>query len=68
MEESIFAVHMGTVEKSITVHDFVPVIASVLRVVIFLILDVKFVTGDIFAREFLGCWQNLARLAVLLEA
>ena len=59
---------MSAVEESVSVHDFVPVIASVLRVVIFLVLDVKFVTGDVFAREFLGCWQNLAGLSVLLEA
>ena len=65
LEEGILSVHVGAVEKSVSVDDLVPVVACVLRVIVLLILDVEFVTGDIFAREFFLGWQGLVRIGVL---
>ena len=55
LEEGVLSVHVSTVEKSVSIDDLVPVVANVLCVIILLILDVKFVTGDVLPGRLFRC-------------
>lgn len=68
LEESIFAVHMRAVEKSISVDDLVPKVSFIVRVVILLVLDVVLVALHVLSWRLFRNWKCLARLARLLEA
>ena len=69
LEESILTVHMGAVEQPISVDDILPVVlAYVVRIVIFLVLDVVLVTLDVLSDDCSCSRQRLSGITIVLEA
>ena len=69
LEESILAVHVGAIEESIAINDFIPVVlTNIVIVVIFLILDVVLMAANVLLLDWAGCWQCLSCLSISLEA
>ena len=55
LEKGILSVHMGAIEKSVSIDNIVPVVfTNIVRVIIFLVLYVVFVTLDVLA-DYLTC-------------
>ena len=69
LEESILTVHMGAIEESIPINDLIPVIlAKIVIVVVFLVLDVVLVATNVLLFDWAGCWQRLSWCSFSLEA
>ena len=69
LEEGILAVHMRAVEEPVSVDNLVPEIASVVRVVVLLVLDVVLVRRNVLSWRLSLYRQRLSScLPRLLEA
>lgn len=69
LEEGILAVHMCAVEEPVSVDNLVPEIASVVRIVVLLVLDVVLVRGNVLPWRLSLYRQGLSSgLTWLLEA
>ena len=52
LEKSILSVHMSAIEKSVSIDNVVPIVlTNVVRVIIFLVLYVIFVTLDVLTDD-----------------